>query len=87
MSKRLLFIATDPVDVENLNRAIGSQAGIWSIEYAVDGASALALMEKDPFVAVIANSNLRDMPGAEFLNQVLEKHPESLRFITSSSAD
>lgn len=59
----------------------------WDLGYATSALEGLAMMDQNPFEVVITDMNMPGMNGAQFLNEVMEKHPRTARFILSGYAE
>lgn len=86
--KRVLFV-DDEINVLNgLKRSLRSCARDWSMSFCQSGEAALAAMEKFPdFDVVVTDLNMEGISGADFLLQVREKFPHTVRFVLSGSTD
>ncbi len=86
--KRVLFV-DDEINVLNgLKRSLRSCARDWSMSFCQSGEAALAAMEKFPdFDVVVTDLNMEGLSGADFLLQVREKYPQTVRFVLSGSTD
>ncbi len=86
--KRVLFV-DDEINVLNgLKRSLRTCARDWSMSFCQSGETALEAMEKFPdFDVVVTDLNMEGMSGADFLMQVREKFPQTVRFVLSGSTD
>jgi HD-like signal output (HDOD) protein/CheY-like chemotaxis protein len=87
MKKRILFVDDEPNILQGLKRMLRSQRNEWDMAFAESGASALEMMEKERFDAVISDMRMPGMDGAELLEKVKQKHPETVRFVLSGHSD
>jgi DNA-binding NarL/FixJ family response regulator len=69
-----------------LHREISPAESPWELVFTHTAAQALVTMAKSTFDAVVADSELPDMDGLRFLNEVMKRHPETLRFIRAPIA-
>ena len=60
---------------------------IWDMEFAASGDEALQLISQKKFDAVVTDMRMPKMNGAQLLNQVMRKHPETIRIILSGYSD
>ena len=87
MKKRILFVDDEPNILQGLKRMLRNQRHEWNMEFAESGAAALEMMEKDHYDAIISDMRMPGMDGAELLEQVKQRHPESVRFVLSGHSD
>lgn len=57
------------------------------MEFLDGGAKALARMAEQPVDVVVADMRMPGMNGAELLNEVMKRHPKTVRLILSGHAD
>ena len=87
MKKRILFVDDEPTMLELFQLMFKPLETDWDLGYATSGLEGLAMMDKQPFEVVITDMNMPGMNGAQFLNEVMEKHPRTARFILSGYAE
>lgn len=87
MIKRILFVDDEPNILQGLKRMLRGMRNEWDMVFVESGEEALQLMEQDSYDAVISDMRMPGMDGAELLEQVKQKHPESVRFILSGHSD
>lgn len=87
MKKRLLFVDDDPMVLQGLERMLRTHRGEWEMEFAPGGVEALARLDARPPDIVVADMRMPGMNGAELLEAVRQRHPETLRLILSGYAD
>lgn len=84
---RILFV-DDEVDViDAMRRTLHSMRGEWSMEFAVSGADALAVLAAQPADVVVSDMRMPGMDGWEFLAKVKDRAPQTVRLILSGHAD
>ncbi|HXG49145.1 MAG TPA: response regulator [Methylomirabilota bacterium] len=86
-NKRLLFVQSGSDEREDLERSLGSMARVWDVAFAGSAAEALEWMARQPADAIVTDLRLPDQSGADLLNQIGERYPQTLRFIRASFAD
>src|SRR5260370_20504416 len=69
-----------------LHREVSQAESPWELVFAHTATQALVMMAKSAFDAVVADRELPDMDGLRFLNEVIKRHPETLRFIRAPIA-
>jgi putative nucleotidyltransferase with HDIG domain len=82
---RVLFVDDEPAILNALKRIFRSQ-GV-EILTAGSGPEALALLEKGPVDLVISDMRMPEMDGAQFLQQVFARWPETKRILLTGFAE
>src|SRR5690349_21169149 len=83
-AKSILLAAAEPQILVDVTQALG--AG-WEITSVASEEDALALFDTRSFDALLVDFNLSSPDASELLNQVLEKSPETARFLLAYEAD
>src|SRR5437899_1805309 len=83
-TKMVLLAVAEPQMLVDINQALGEG---WEATSAASEEEALAQFEKSSFDALLVDFNLGSTDASELLNQVLEKHPETNRFLFAYEAD
>lgn len=86
-NKRLLFVQNGSDEREDLERSLSGMARVWDVAFAGSAAEALEWMARQPVDAIVTDLRLPDQSGTDLLNQIGERHPQTLRFIRASFAD
>jgi len=84
---RVLFVDDETPVLNILSVAMRPMAKEWDTYFADSGESALKLIEQKPFDVVVSDMRMPKMSGAQLLNQVLRKHPQTVRIILSGYSD
>jgi HD-like signal output (HDOD) protein len=87
MKKRILFVDDDEFSLRGLDRLLRSTRDEWEMEFLDSGDKALARMDEVPFDVIISDMRMPGMNGAELLNEVMKRHPRTIRLILSGYAD
>lgn len=87
MKHRLLFVDDEPLVLQGLQRMLRPMRNEWEMEFVTSGAAALERMAQTPFDVVVADMRMPGMNGAELLNEVMKRHPQTVRLILSGNAD
>ena len=77
----------EPFLLRALKLGMSSMDDIWDMEFAASGDEALRLISQKKFDAVVTDMRMPNMNGAQLLNQVMRKHPETIRIILSGYSD
>jgi len=85
--KRILFVDDEPLVLQGLQRMLRHLRTEWEMAFVDSGPKALALMEQTPFDVIVSDMRMPGMNGAELLNEVMKRHPKTVRFILSGHAD
>ena len=83
-TKSILLAVADPQVLVEITRALDAA---WEASSVGSEAEALAQMENRPFDAFLVDFNLGSPDASDLLNQVLEKYPETNRFLLAYEAD
>jgi response regulator RpfG family c-di-GMP phosphodiesterase len=81
----LLFVDDEPNILNALRRLFRSLG--YKIHTAESGAAGLELLEQEPVDLVISDMRMPNMDGAQFLEQVRQKWPDTLRILLTGYAD
>jgi len=87
MKKRILFVDDEEFALRGLDRLLRSMREEWEMEFLDSGEKALARMAEAPFDVIISDMRMPGMNGAELLNEVMKRHPKTVRLILSGYAD
>jgi HD-like signal output (HDOD) protein len=85
--KRILFVDDDPAMSRELAGIWGAMPSTWEMEICPSGSAAFALMEQKTFDVVVANMHLAAKSGAELLDEVMARHPRTVRLILADRVD
>ena len=86
--KRILFVDDDDLVLETIESMFRSTwRNEWDLSFAHSGTEALQLMENQPADVVVSDMRMPKMNGATLLNEIMHKHPKTVRFILSGYAD
>jgi putative nucleotidyltransferase with HDIG domain len=81
--KRILIADADPNAWNEFRQALGES---WVVVGAASGGAAMTEAQKQPFDVAVANYDLAELDGAEFLNRLRIANPKTLRFIAAAEA-
>jgi HD-like signal output (HDOD) protein/CheY-like chemotaxis protein len=87
MKKRILFVDDEEFVLRGLDRLLRPMREEWDMEFVNSGDAALTRMDEAPFNVVISDMRMPGMNGAELLNEVMKRHPKTVRIILSGYAD
>jgi HD-like signal output (HDOD) protein len=83
MKKRILFVESNPLLLENYASMLADEPDRWDVAGATDANQALELLENSPFDIVAANMRLRGVAGTELMTTVKSRFPQASRIIIS----
>lgn len=83
MQKQVLIVDPQVAASRDLVAALGALRPDWLVLACTDGSHALDTLGHTPCDAVVAELNLPDRDGASLLNEVMEHHPRTVRFVLS----
>jgi HD-like signal output (HDOD) protein len=84
---RILFVDDEPMILKMLQLSLRSMAKEWEMSFVESGEAALELLNQKPFDVVVSDMRMPGMSGAELLNTVMKKQPQTVRIILSGYAD
>lgn len=87
MSHRILFVDDEPFVLHGLQRMLRPMRNEWDMVFVTSGAEALELMARAPFDVVVSDMRMPGMNGTQLLNEVMKRHPQTVRLILSGHAD
>jgi len=61
--------------------------GEWDMEFVASGAQALEQMGRAPFDVIVTDMRMPGMNGAELLDEVMRRHPGTVRIVLSGHTD
>lgn len=85
--RRILFVDDDPLVLALMRRQLRPQQTEWEIDYAEGAMEALAIMGRQAPDVVISDLRMPGMNGAELLQEVMRRHPQTIRLILSGEID
>jgi putative nucleotidyltransferase with HDIG domain len=86
MKKRVLFVDDEPNVLNGLRRSLHGMREVWDIQFVESAAAALQALEKDGYDAIITDMRMPLMDGADLLDQVKQRYPETVRMILSGQS-
>ena len=84
---RILFVDDEPQILRLLELMLKPLLNEWDMEFARSGQEALERMRKQPFDILVSDMRMPGMTGVELLNEVMRRHPRTVRVILSGYAD
>jgi DNA-binding NtrC family response regulator len=84
---RVLFVDDEPRLLSALRRMLMPEKHRWAMSFVEGGASALDLLQREPFDIVISDMRMPDMDGAALLREVQRLYPRTYRMVLSGYAE
>src|SRR3954452_13695845 len=85
--KRILFVDDEAHVLASLNAALRSRTDEWTMVFAQGGEAALEEIAVKPFDVVVSDMRMPGMSGAELLQLVRQRHPETVRLVLSGHSE
>jgi len=86
VKKRILFVDDDATILQGLRRILRPMQDEWETEFSSSGQLALQILGKAHFDIVVSDMRMPIMDGAQLLNEVKNKFPDTIRIILSGQA-
>lgn len=87
MSKRILFVDDEPMLLSGLERSLRGMRKEWEMEFASGGRQALEAMARARFDVVVTDMRMPEIDGAQLLEQIKTRYPNTIRFVLSGQSD
>jgi len=87
MGRSLLLVDDEPMVLSGLRRGLHSMRGEWQMEFAGSGEEALQAMAKQTFDVIVTDMRMPGMNGAQLLNEVRQRFPQTIRMVLSGQCD
>ena len=86
MKKRLLFVDDEPNVLSGLRRSLHGMRETWDMQFVESAETALQALEKESYDAIVSDMRMPLMDGADLLDQVKQRYPDTVRMILSGQA-
>jgi len=87
MAKRILFVDDEPMVLSGLQRSLRPMRSEWEMVFAEGGEQALAAIDKQSFDIIVTDMRMPGMDGAQLLEEVKKRSPQTLRMVLSGQSD
>ncbi len=87
MPKSLLLVDDEPLVLTGLQRSLRSMRDEWRMEFAGSGSEALEVMGRHDFDVIVTDMRMPGMDGAQLLNEVRRRSPQTVRVALSGQCD
>lgn len=87
MKLRVLFVDDEPNILSGLRRMLSGMRSEWDMAFCEGGQEGLKAMEAAPFDVVVSDMRMPGMNGAQFLREVQQRYPATVRIVLSGHAD
>lgn len=85
--KRILFVDDESRVLDGLQRMLRTRRQEWECEYALGGGEALVRMAATPFDVIVTDMRMPELDGAELLQIVHDRYPNTIRIVLSGQTD
>lgn len=85
--RRILFVDDEERILQGIQRQLRSMRNEWDIRVASSADEGLRQLAIEPCDVVVSDMRMPGMDGAQFLQQVMERWPHTVRIILSGQAD
>lgn len=85
--KNLLFVDDDPNVLQGLQRQLRAMRSEWNMNFVGGGQRALDFMKSNPVDVIISDMTMPGMNGAQLLNTITKRHPNTVRIVLSGHAE
>lgn len=82
-----MFVDDEPLVLQGLRRMLHPLRHEWEMVFMESGPQALASIDRSPVDVVVSDMRMPGMSGAEFLAEVMKRHPETIRLILTGHAE
>ena len=82
MAEKILLVDDEPNVLDGFRRTLGRE---FTLETAVGGQEALALMDKGPYAVVVSDMRMPGMDGVQLLSRVKTQSPDTIRVMLTLS--
>ena len=84
---RILFVDDEPDLLEGIERMLFRERKRWQMKFAPGGPQGLAAIAEKPFDVVVADMRMPGMDGVQFLQEVQQKTPDTVRMMLTGNTD
>jgi putative nucleotidyltransferase with HDIG domain len=84
---RILFADDEAPVLDGLRTRLYRQSGRWEMVFVENGAAAVAELERGAFDVIVTDMRMAGMDGAELLQSVSERWPQTIRIVLSGYAE
>jgi len=84
---RILFVDDEEPVLNGLRTRLYRQSGRWTMMFVESGARAIAELEREAFDVIVTDMRMPEMDGAELLQRVSERWPQTIRIVLSGYAE
>jgi putative nucleotidyltransferase with HDIG domain len=84
---RILFVDDEEPVLNGLRTRLYRQSGRWTMMFVESGARAIAELEREAYDVIVTDMRMPEMDGAELLQSVSERWPQTIRIVLSGYAE
>jgi HD-like signal output (HDOD) protein len=87
MRRNLLLVDDEPMVLNGLRRGLHSMKSDWEMEFANSGEEALQAISRQTFDVIVTDMRMPGMDGAQLLEEVRRRSPQTVRVVLSGQCD
>ncbi|MBX9582080.1 MAG: HDOD domain-containing protein [Gemmataceae bacterium] len=87
MTRRVLFVADEPLLLESLRRTLLPLQAEWELRFARGASEGLARLDEAPYDVLVADAQLRSLAADDLLAEVRRRHPRAVRIVLAAEGD
>ena len=84
---RILFVDDDAQILDGIRRSMHCMRGEWRMRFCSEPLAALNELSTEPADVVVSDMRMPGMDGSEFLAEVKQRYPETVRILLSGQAE
>ena len=84
---KILFVDDETTLIRVLKMGLRHMAGEWDTYFAESGEQGLAMIQEQAFDVIVTDMRMSGINGAQLLNHVHRRHPQTVRIIMSGYSD
>jgi len=87
MKRKVLFVDDEAKVLKGLERMLRSMRREWDMVFVAGGPEALEILDEEPFDVVVTDMRMPVMDGAQLLQKMRHRHPQTVRIVLSGQAE
>ncbi|MBI4775200.1 MAG: HDOD domain-containing protein [Deltaproteobacteria bacterium] len=87
MKRKVMFVDDEAKVLKGLERMLRNMRREWDMVFVAGGPEALEILDDEPFDVVVTDMRMPIMDGAQLLQKVRHRHPQTVRIVLSGQAE